>query len=784
MEPYVIERIHVSDAPPQTIADKYVATGTAAIFTDVLSAAPWSRCAAMAEHRFYHNHAEVSKLEAEISVQKRGDIQNAYDFEMENITAEAAMDLLTLRMTEDPSMARTGTDDADEVLYAKLSLSGCEGLMRELDLQSFGNPDAATAPFTPSEHPLLLGPGRYFCWAYIGEAGTGSKTHVDVAASDAFLTVLSGKKEWAMVHPLDKHLVTNAEGRMADLFDIDHAAFPEARRARLAIFTQHAGDCVFVPSDAPHCVRNLEASLSITYNFSAPGTAFRFHAATDKVTSPKPTVATIDLVIVCPSLRRRATLRAYVKGLPAPLPTTDYSCRMRLEALHGAFGVYGRYMEAARTHAVPVGYELCPSSHRAIYYYRMDSADDFSANFGRAPFVSEPYVSDEAVTPPLSQRFPATSSHFGLVPSFPPLRVLINQPLFGARAFVQRPIADVVGGSTNTKGEGVEVAEGAAMGKGLQQFHPCSGADGLPRQWHYARYRFRLPPAAQLAANTTPWCGTFLFYSSHDVHGPVSLHPLLEDATLQSGPMLAANAVGGGSNASAAATEVFETFSPHFEALQWRDPALVASAVESDGRGAIIGANSPLVFDLGDDLIGAITKGLVLAGDGLLADLLTVAKAHGLAPAEDENEEASPVASLLQMGLEKVLVLALYFSTQPRVVGFAYSHTFSTVEEPGTLCLTATAADALLRPLRFDDAAIALSAFCNAIDAPKAPSSSGGSPSAAGVDGSAVPLTAEVMAEIEEALVVAFPHCIDIAGKVRAVKAACGERLLVKPKSA
>ena len=369
--------------------------------------------------------------------------------------------------------------------------------------------------------------------------------------------------------------------------------------------------------------------------------------------------------------------------------------------------------------------------------------------------------------------------------------MLINQPLFGARAFVQRPIADVVGGSTNTKGEGVEVAEGAAMGKGLQQFHPCSGADGLPRQWHYARYRFRLPPAAQLAANTTPWCGTFLFYSSHDVHGPVSLHPLLEDATLQSGPMLAAakakaaNAVVGGGIASAAAAEVFETFSPHFEALQWRDPALVASAVESDGRGAIIGANSPLVFDLGDDLIGAITKGLVLAGDGLLADLLAVAKAHGLAPAEEENEEASsPVASLLQMGLEKVLVLALYFSTQPRVVGFAYSHTFSTVEEPGTLCLTATAADALLRPLRFDDAAIALSAFCNAIDAPKAPSTSGGSPSAAGVDGSAVPLSAEEMAEIEQALVVAFPHCIDITGKVRAVKAACGERLLAPPKNA
>lgn len=757
MEPYVIERVPIDSVSSCDIAENYVAAGKAAIFVNVLSQQPWSNCAPMAEHSFFARDEEVSKLEAEINVQTSGNIQSSYDFEMEHVSGEAAMELLQLRSIEDPSTARTGTDKADEVLYVKLSLTGCERLMEKLNLQSFANPDAGSGPYRPSEHPLLLGPGNYFCWAYIGEAGTGSKTHVDVASSDAFLTVLKGKKEWAMVHPLDKHLVTNADGKMADLFNIDHAAFPEARRARVCTFIQSAGDCVFVPSEAPHCVRNLEASFSITYNFSSPSTSFRYHAAMDKVMAPSPTVATVDLVLFCPAIRERGTLRAYVKDMPSPLPTTEYACRMRLGQFHAAFGIYGRILDAEKTNsAKAVGYEVCVKSHRILYYYRVDSVEDFKAIFCRPPFVSEPYANEDTCDPPASQLFPQTSSHFGSLVSFPPLRVLINQPLLPNKLF---PTATLEA----TLHEDVK-AEDAKEGAHLCQPSPCSGVDGRPRQWHFSRFPFKTPPASKIANNSAPWCRTYLFYSSHDIHGPVSLHPLLEDATLQTSNMLAC----GGEDAANV------VYSPHFEAFEWRREALDFIQNKKTEQGSSSAA--PLLFALGADLIGTITRSLLLENSAGFAELLDSARQLGLNIAQSAGDGNAAYNQILAMGLEKIMILVLHFSCKPCVVGFSYSHTFSAVEEPNTICLLATAADALLKPIKYDDAAIALSAFCNAIDPPPAAASNGSV--AVAVDCNAVPLSSEDIAQITESLKVSFPYHSDIEGTVRKIKDACKEKLV------
>ena len=160
-------------------------------------------------------------------------------------TASQAAELLASRQ----SQHQTGTR-SDQSLYAKIALTDIEPLMEQLGVRNF----LTTTPCDPVTHPMLLCPGKFFCWAFVGEAGSGSATHVDVMGSDAWLVVLEGEKIWKLVHPLDKHLVTCADtGAFADLFDIDPIRFPEAHRARITTFYQRRGDAIYVPSDAPCC---------------------------------------------------------------------------------------------------------------------------------------------------------------------------------------------------------------------------------------------------------------------------------------------------------------------------------------------------------------------------------------------------------------------------------------------------------------------------------------------------------------------------------------------------
>eukprot|EP01065_Artemidia_motanka_P002407 TRINITY_DN11147_c0_g1_i2.p3 TRINITY_DN11147_c0_g1~~TRINITY_DN11147_c0_g1_i2.p3 ORF type:complete len:209 (+),score=35.60 TRINITY_DN11147_c0_g1_i2:59-685(+) len=94
-------------------------------------------------------------------------------------------------------------------LYLKWAFGHIPELVNEMPVHKFCA--SGTEP-TPAENPLLLRPGRFFCWLYAGQPGSGSASHTDVLNSAAWLTLLRGRKEWILAPGGDLDKLTAADG--------------------------------------------------------------------------------------------------------------------------------------------------------------------------------------------------------------------------------------------------------------------------------------------------------------------------------------------------------------------------------------------------------------------------------------------------------------------------------------------------------------------------------------------------------------------------------------------
>eukprot|EP00754_Rhynchopus_humris_P050649 Rhum_TRINITY_DN9081_c0_g1::Rhum_TRINITY_DN9081_c0_g1_i1::g.31424::m.31424 len=255
-------------------------------------------------------------------------------------------------------------------------------------------------------------------------------------------------------------------------------------------------------------------------------------------------------------------------------------------------------------------------------------------------------------------------SHFGLVPLFPPLQVLCAaRPFFTRRLLPKLVTLDdaLAAARAEVRGESGESADAAT-----------------PLHFtHYSRFPWRKeggtgggePVRFEAGAGGAGggWCRTYFFYASHREAGPLHLFPLLADSTLcQADP-----------NGSGAAP------SPRYVSCTLEASANAVLRREAGER------NKLVVLSLrGEDLVKEVTTNLLM--DPAWADeFCGVCAAHGFQPAPTPDV-------LLKVGLEKALIMVAHFFPLAPVVGYAYDHTFSTVPEPGTLCLSAAAASALL----------------------------------------------------------------------------------------
>ena len=697
--------VQVHDLTDGAFLSKFYNPGLPVYVCGAVTTSPWCHLTSQFRLDAIAAATDLASLSADVSVNVPFDTHsNAID--LGDTTLGEAVSQLRDRQRPDGG-AVDANDDGARYVKAALPVGYFERVVKDAGLTDLPH-FLTSASLTSVTHPMLLAPDTYFSWFYAGEKGSVSRSHVDVMCSDAWLVVFEGAKEWVMVHPLDKHMVQDpATGAFADLFSIDHVAFPQARRARMCRFTQQAGDAVFVPADCVHAVRNTTASVSITYNFILTSATKRWSVFVQKMV-PDERIATVDLFVFCSASGKRISLRTYIENLVS-LPSDDILARSQFDVIHQAYRVCRRVISDAACVGVPIGYDrCCEEDFRLVLYYDVPEERDFEEMFARSGLFAIEDVHDsslgDAMSDVLASRssaaasseimnmnfeektsraavgasathgaatttrlvprtfFPALTSHFGLIPQFPPLPAFIGHPRYTDATLNVAPL--------------MSLAE-----KSLTGAVPGS-------LWHYSRFPFT-PFSSDM------WCGTAMFYCSPDFDGPMHLHPLTEDRSLQPLPPLSAP------NSDQVCRRTMEptpgpgTYAPHFEQLKWN----LAS------YGAM--SNPPMVVDIPDGRMLEELTEKVFGRPQFVEELLDAARRHRLQVPQD-------ALSFSDIGVEKVMALVLWFSAKTSLVGFTYSQTFSSIPEPNTLCLIGSAASSLLSRVAGSDTAQALTIFCDA----------------------------------------------------------------------
>lgn len=104
-------------------------------------------------------------------------------------------------------------------------------------------------------------------WFYVGEAGTGSATHIDVFFSSAWFFLLKGKKQWRFLCDVDRSAVV--ESPFPDLFNVDRELSDLLLDSKAQLYNaeQRSGELIWTPSKISHAVLNRELSFGITHNY-------------------------------------------------------------------------------------------------------------------------------------------------------------------------------------------------------------------------------------------------------------------------------------------------------------------------------------------------------------------------------------------------------------------------------------------------------------------------------------------------------------------------------------
>merc|ERR1711920_1216694 len=111
-----------------------------------------------------------------------------------------------------------------------------------------------------------------FVWPslFVGSEETESGIHVDRGGLNFWMYLLSGRKKWRFFSRKDLVNIYSLPGQphfFPDIFDYKIEDYPLMKYAELYEVDQEPGDLIFVPSESPHGVRNLEAIHGVSMNY-------------------------------------------------------------------------------------------------------------------------------------------------------------------------------------------------------------------------------------------------------------------------------------------------------------------------------------------------------------------------------------------------------------------------------------------------------------------------------------------------------------------------------------
>ncbi len=117
---------------------------------------------------------------------------------------------------------------------------------------------------------------------FLGPKGSTTYLHQDVLETDFWMTVIWGRKRWAICPP---HGDAERLGPDVDLFDPDVRASLASAGIPVFLAEQDAGDTIFMPARWWHQVENLDATLAISEMIVDAGSANALLARVDVVES-------------------------------------------------------------------------------------------------------------------------------------------------------------------------------------------------------------------------------------------------------------------------------------------------------------------------------------------------------------------------------------------------------------------------------------------------------------------------------------------------------------------
>jgi histone arginine demethylase JMJD6 len=130
----------------------------------------------------------------------------------------------------------------------------------------------------PSTHPAR----PPFRWLLIGLPRGGTEMHVDPLGTSAWVTLVQGRKRWALFPPdfddkalggvhcveINSKSTTRRAPPSAVEWYLRFWGTPGASEGGMVEILQQAGDTVFIPGGWKHIVINLDETVAITHNYA------------------------------------------------------------------------------------------------------------------------------------------------------------------------------------------------------------------------------------------------------------------------------------------------------------------------------------------------------------------------------------------------------------------------------------------------------------------------------------------------------------------------------------
>lgn len=175
---------------------------------------------------------------------------------------------IRLRLDHFEAYMKSQADDSP--LYVFDSKFGGRPEAREQLQQEYRVPS-----YFPDDYMSVAGDDRPpYRWIALGPRRSGTVMHQDPLCTNAWNTLLHGRKRWVLLHPELPRSVAKAKHVMSK-GDDDEAVnvfldlLPRLREKGVATteFVQYPGETVFLPGRWWHCVINLDDTVAVTQNY-------------------------------------------------------------------------------------------------------------------------------------------------------------------------------------------------------------------------------------------------------------------------------------------------------------------------------------------------------------------------------------------------------------------------------------------------------------------------------------------------------------------------------------